>query len=386
MISRYLQTALALSPLALLSACGSGGVNSTASISPPPPARPISVVSTAIIGRTPLPQTIATTAGTYGGVAVLYDTAFDEKGAQGPTTVSPLDPSSVRITVDPPGNAFTLKAQLANGTIERKYVGSSDDTLHSSIATNSFYGDFGYNIQYQYTFSDGSKSEVHNLDVDQFSGVIEHSPAVSSNGTGQSQNAPDRFETSSFFTETGLRYVSYGEWYMADMEVDGPFAPTRQTGSRSVRFVYGERTAPSDLPVSGKASYEDDYGALNFRKGVLHLAADFGQRTIAANLDYPADILLETDDNGNTTKTAIVGIKASGSSSISAAADFVIPLTGNAIYPDVEGKRPDILDPVTGTFTGAFFGPQAAEAGGFVTLNSIGDSVWSSMPFLLERK
>ena len=85
-------------------------------------------------------------------------------------------------------------------------------------------------------------------------------------------------------------------------------------------------------------------------------------------------------------------MKVVGSAAISAAADFVIPLKGTSTTPDIDGKLPDAIAPVTGSFTGAFFGPQAAEAGGFAEiLKANGDVLqddtrtWSGVPFLLGR-
>jgi len=77
------------------------------------------------------------------------------------------------------------------------------------------------------------------------------------------------------------------------------------------------------------------------------LAADFGDRTITADLDSPARVEVSSDDYGHEYKNAIVGIKVSGSSSISSSADFTIPLAGNAIYPDVESKHHPGLERVS---------------------------------------
>jgi len=372
MMSDHFRAVGALSAMALLSACGGGsGVDSATSVPGPTSSQPVSVVSTTIVGRTPLQQTVATKAGTYDSLAALYVQIFD-KGRPGAITVTSLDSPLLKVKVDPAAKAFTLTAQFPDGDVSRSYVGSSAAALHSSVATNEFYGDFGYNIQYQYTFSDGTKSDVRNQDITKFV-----ANEAGSDIGGRVQTSPTTYRSSSFFTELGLSYVSYGDWYLSDLQTDG--ASTMQTRGREVRLIYGERTAPSDLPASGKATYEG-------RDGILHLAADFGDRTITADLDSPARVEVSSDDYGHEYKNAIVGIKVSGSSSISSSADFTIPLAGNAIYPDVESKQPDILDPITGKFRGAFFGPQAAEVGGFVTLDSVGDSVWSNQPFLLEKR
>jgi hypothetical protein len=175
----------------------------------------------------------------------------------------------------------------------------------------------------------------------------------------------------------GLRYVSYGEWGRSEYVTDS--AGTHQTSSQIAKFVYGARTAPSDVPASGKAQYSD-------QAGFLHLDADFGARTIAANLDYPANVIVSAGDEGEI-RDVVVGVKASGSSVITATADFWIPLTGTSITPDAAQKLPDVIEPVTGTFAGAFFGPKAVEAGGLAEIiKANGDPLWSGVPFLLGLK
>jgi len=384
-IASFAPVALALA----LTACGSDGTGSVASVPPPVPgpasasgsppvSGAISVTSQTITSRTPLASSVATTAGTYDTVAWLSDQAFDQNGAPAAKTEGLLSPSPITITADPASHAFSVHAQLPDGVIERKYVGSSEAALNSSVATNKFYGDFGYHIDFFYNFSDGTKSGLRSQDITHFQ--VGHSVGADP-VTGRLQTSANTFEHSGFSTDIGLRYVSFGEWDLGDFAVDS--ANTRQVRNRTAEFVYGLRTAPSDLPASGTASYSD-------ASGVLHLDADFGARTIAANLDYPVSFTKGCNCGdgygGYEGDTAVIGVKASGVSPITPSADFSIPLNGTAITPVDEDRSHDVIAPVTGAFAGAFFGPQAAEAGGIATIvKPSGDLLWAGVPYLLGR-
>lgn len=374
-MNRYVSTIPALLAAALLAACGggTGGLNSAGSEAAPGPAPgsgPIRVTSQTIISRTPLPQTVATTAGTYDTVAWVGKQAFD-RGAAGAITGGLATISPIHVTVDPTSPAFTIRAQFPDGEIQRTYVGNSAQPLYW---TNEFYGDFGYRIEFVFNFSDGTKSDIRTQDIISF---VADAPIGTDQIRGRLQTSPTTYETSVFRTEMGLRYVSYGEWAGSEFATDS--AGTRQTSTQIAKFVYGARTAPSDVPASGKAQYSDE-------AGFLHLDADFGARKIAANLDYPAKVIVSAAEYGEI-RDVVVGVKASGSSAITAAGDFWIPLTGTSITPDAAQKLPDVIEPVTGTFAGAFFGPRAVEAGGLAeVVKANGDPLWSGVPFLLGLK
>jgi len=117
----------------------------------------------------------------------------------------------------------------------------------------------------------------------------------------------------------------------------------------------------------------------------VSLDADFGARTVAADIDYPARTFFEDDQFGRTYYVD-VGVKASGTGSIGSNADFAIPLAGTSITPDPEGMEPDLVEPVTGSISGAFFGPNAAEAGGLTSIiKDSGETVWQAEPFVLGQ-
>lgn len=355
MSSQRLTASALIAGAAALSGCGGDGAINSASSNP----GPVFLTSQTIVSRAALPPTVATTAGTYGTVAWMSDQTYNGNGAPGAKSSKMLDALAIRIEVDPASHAFTVRSQLPDGDIERTYVGSGN-------GTNSHYDDFGYEIDLVYNFSDGTKSDVQRQIIEQFVAAE------------KLQKSPETYENSEFRTQIGLRYVSLGEWILNDFATDQ--AGTRQTRGRTAEFVYGMRTDPSDLPADGKATYRD-------AQGVLELDADFGAGTIAADVNYPAKIIESGDDYGQIFKEVQVGVQASGSSSITPAADFVIPLTGSSITPDVAGMLPDVIEPVSGSFTGAFFGPQAAEAGGIAEIvKANGDPLWAATPFLLEQK
>jgi len=366
--------ALLASTLAL-AACGGGG--SEIASAPPPVAAatsgPVGLTSATVVFRTPLPSTVATTAGTYDTLAWISDQAFDQTGHPGTKISGIASPSPIRLTIDPATPSFTIRGQFPEGEIQRTYspqrtISGSPLNCTCGGTVPDFYDNFGYRVEIGLKFSDGS-SGAQSRDIAQI--VIDHSTSGNPS-TARLYTSESAFEKSAFGTGIGLRYVSYGEWGFSQFVED---TSTRQTRGLSAQLVYGTRTTPADLPTNGSASYSD-------ATGVLRLDADFGERTIAADLNYPAAV--KADDEYPFVQ---VGIKASGSSIITSSADFAIPLAGTSITPDLAGKLPDAIAPVTGTFTGAFFGPQAAEVGGFAAIvKADGELLWSGVPYLLGRK
>ncbi|MBW8783996.1 MAG: hypothetical protein JF593_05055 [Novosphingobium sp.] len=374
MTRQGLPTCLLLAATTVLSACGADGGGGVASSPPPVPTptapAPIVVVSQELVNRTPLPASVATIAGTYDTIAWVSKQTYDLKtsGTVLSADVSGIaSPSPFKITVDPANHAFTLAGQFSDGRVQRTYVGDSGPALRSTISSNQYYGDFGNQFDINYHFSDGTKSDPQHHIQDLF--IAETHSA-----------APDSSEL--FHTEMGLRYVSYGNWAFDEYATEQATGTRYLSQSTSATFVYGEHTPPSDLPVSGMASYAD---AGRF----LQLDADFGARSVTAYLDYPAKIILTDGYDGGEGTQVQVGFRATGSASISSAAGFVIPLSGTSATPDPAGTLPDAVAPVTGSFAGAFFGPRAAEAGGLVSLvDAAGKSIsdWTAVPFLLEHK
>lgn len=380
-----------------LAACGgseSGGGGGIASTPPPVPAVTATAASPVasglrsplqtITGRTPLPQTVATTAGTYETIAYVTRHNYDANGAETGRTAQFTNPAPLRLTVDPAGPAFTVAWAQDGTTAERKYIGRNGPALYNG--GDDFFADFGNRVTAYYYQSDGTAGPVRTVDVTRLAAYGPAEPA-GAEFSGALKTSANTDETSSFSAVTGLSYVSYGSWTRTDFFSDA--TTRRPTGSLDVQFIYGQRTAPSDLPASGTAMYRDT-------TGVLQLAADFAARTIGANLDYP-EKFVEGCNCGDGTggwdgNTVIAGIKASGSAPIAADVAFSIPLTGFARTPVDADRANDAVAPVTGTFAGAFFGPQAIQVGGLAEIlgengKPLSDSAqtWAGVPFLLTR-
>lgn len=139
-----------------------------------------------------------------------------------------------------------------------------------------------------------------------------------------------------------LPYVNGAEWYHSQSSPDG------EGWYRSDYFVYGLRTAPSDLPVSGVATFEGRTDGSCDCWGSATLTADFGAGEVAARIavsdvDYAVDM--------------------SGSGPISSDADFGFALSGQA-QTFATDTSPASLDDTTGSLSGAFFGPGAENVGG----------------------
>ena len=160
---------------------------------------------------------------------------------------------------------------------------------------------------------------------------------------------------SELYYSTGLSYVSLGQWnWWVTDNVTGNFDEYN-----SIYFVHGDRTLASDIPTSGTATYTGqslgystdavDRGSAYGAPIDVSLTADFGQRSIAAQLSRAFSS--GGDAVGGYTSVAAVDLHGTGG--IAAAGTFDIPLAGTVD-----------TTPVTGTLDGAFFGPGAQEVGG----------------------
>lgn len=143
---------------------------------------------------------------------------------------------------------------------------------------------------------------------------------------------------------SNLSYVGYGIW---NRESD-------QSGNtdfeRWAMFVFGQRTLDSDVPTSGTARYNGTLDGLwtsasaSYRlSGSAQLTADFGAGQVAGTLDI----------NGRNRETGqtIAMDRLSGTAALDrGTAAFAGTMTGNSGF--------------SGSWGGAFFGPQARETGG----------------------
>ncbi|MEO7738351.1 MAG: transferrin-binding protein-like solute binding protein [Novosphingobium sp.] len=220
----------------------------------------------------------------------------------------------------------------------------------------AFPADFGVKIDTLTKYSDGTSNTGTQFSTTAFAKteIIQ--------GTGKKIVAS--LQDGSLYYPAPAQYVTLGSWNLDPQEQasGGSYLSTgKQTGGS---FVYGIRTIPADIPVTGKASYtvsedsrEDynDYSLLYAPYSNTKLNVDFAARTIAALFQY----------SGHFEAGAIpVAVQASGISAISVGGDFNILLSGSA----TASSAIPTTSPVSGLFAGAFFGPQATEIGGVYSI------------------
>jgi hypothetical protein len=164
-------------------------------------------------------------------------------------------------------------------------------------------------------------------------------------------------------------------------------------------MTFGQRTAASDMPLTGTARYrlqsllaqqggcdasaEDCSGFRDDRT----LDADFAKNRLTAQIDTQVNqSIWETDEEGypitdengdqKLIGSTVIASRLAGSASISTTGEFAIGLAGTGtvktIAPTGTPPVPDLSRPLTGSITGAFFGPKAAEVGGIWSIPSLG--------------
>ena len=154
---------------------------------------------------------------------------------------------------------------------------------------------------------------------------------------------------------TAYEHINFGVWAgLADAKADGTHGPA----ALGIGFVdsIGDGMTGDDMPNNGEATYngnwvatvqaahEDGEGAISMEDGAATLTANFGKGDITAMLMGLARL------DGDITGNAFSGTKAT--------------VDGNNMFDLTDGAD------FTGTFNGAFFGSQAAEAGGVFNFNS----------------
>jgi hypothetical protein len=191
------------------------------------------------------------------------------------------------------------------------------------------------------------------------------------------------------------KYLSAGYWGQFYSEnISGVPNPANFKPTKGVVgiMVFGQRTDPGDMPLSGKARYvlkslfnppgTDDNGNPVFPVGKTTLDIDFATRRLAGNHDLDRiDDWYQTDEDGNEivgsdgkpilAYRSALAIHVNGSTTIASDGSFELALsgTGSLRTEDVAAKTSvDVSKPLTGSITGAFFGPQAAEVGGISSL------------------
>jgi len=384
------QTSITLGSLCfLLQACGDGGSGGVAS-TPPPVQTAAAVTQT----RTPLPPTPATTTGTYQGISTF--TSFDSHGlkivrdASGATTVSggpqevlaPMQTApagSIQLSVDASTRTYTLSVNAG------PYAFPSGEMVQPANA------ELGYTRNNPVMGSPLEMAQSGDMLVKTVPAGIAASGAIRVLTTwvrlynaGQLNNSPHY-----------LSAAQWGQFYQENPSgVAGQenFRPEQETTGT---MVFGQRTQPGEMPLTGSASYtlhslieppfNDDDGIVHDVLGNTTLKVDFATKVLAGNYDRRETTdALKLDDEGypiydNNGDPTVIGhvdtaVHAVGSTTVGADGSFNLPLAGTGTVHTVQNDQPPIADlvaTVNGSLNGAFFGPQAAEVGGIANLPRI---------------
>jgi hypothetical protein len=185
--------------------------------------------------------------------------------------------------------------------------------------------------------------------------LLDYSPVASRDiGGGRTFNSQLDYST-------GLSYVSLGQWnwWISDN------ATGNTEEYNSLYFVHGDRTPAGDIPASGTATYSGQ--SLGFSTDAVDrsnaygapidvsLAADFGQRAIAAQLNRDA----QTSGDSIGGYTTVASVELHGTGGITTSGSFAVPLAGTVN-----------TTPVAGALDGAFFGPNAEQVGGVFSVGN----------------
>jgi hypothetical protein len=109
------------------------------------------------------------------------------------------------------------------------------------------------------------------------------------------------------------------------------------------------------------------------------LTADFGQRTMATQIDQ--DYRFTTESSVDP----ILGIHVHGSAPFTNNGSFDIPLSGSVNFASTTSTvRPP--EPVSGAMSGALFGPSAEQVGGVFSVNRSGGTVVIEDAFVGQRR
>lgn len=367
---------LALPLILTLAACGGGGGGSIASAPVPLPAASPSIVGTTNVVQGPLAAAPAWTAGTYQGIAVFRN---ELTGA-----INRAPAGSVSLAVDTAAKTYAL-------TVSAGGVSVTSATFTTAASPSSPFAPYvGTTVKTVHQWSDG----IARLGQDE---VFE----VTSSGFTRPQiRLPGQRVLDSYLAVSGVpgRHVSLGYWSLRE-------APLNPDGSRGVtdassegQFVFGNRTAPGDIPVTGTARYaaegpaDPDELFYNTRSTVFDV--DFGTRTIAAvhsrtltaEQFFNTFEFVEFPDRTSRVASRALDINVSGSAPITFAGSFDIALAGTGVLHRVGVDNMSVADlslPLFGSISGAFFGPRASELGATSILPNISFSSSDRLPIVI---
>lgn len=361
---------------AVLAGCGEGGgISSVSSTAPPVPDPNAHSVGYSFTALSPLALAPAWTSGTYQAIGVIGESADQ-------TSYSKLPAGGASITVDTAAKTYSLT--LAVGSVRVAPQSFKVPTLTDPTTNTDWSSSFiGYTVKSVIRWSDGVTRPGQDGTGDATLG--QYSKYGQRVTTADGERSRDSFLSVS---SAPGRHVSLGSWDI----YDSPINPDGSQGTPGVRstgfFAFGDRTAPADIPVSGTAHFAVDTPAVDPYDSTRPIRStsfdvDFSARTIAASLAGSLALSLYSEGGlccfgweeyvpqGTVVGTVTATTKASGTAPFTTSGSFDIALAGNSL---VQTKRtdnkvvPDVVQAVTGSISGAFFGPKATELGGTFNL------------------
>jgi hypothetical protein len=271
-----------------------------------------------------LPPTPATTPGTYDTFAVRnLRLAGDSQSA-----TNNLDAGQVKVI-----------------------VGSDHQTYTIVLGQNVIPGLSAPENSLSYTIDDPGYNHIVTETTKWSDGTSRVSTQAQTGDVIRQPNANSAITASDFWARTAneKRYVSLGLWRLID-------TPSQNRGE--VYFIYGDRTPPGSIPASGTATYITNNKIGDFLEYAtiawydvdidIKLTADFAKRSMNANmaLAFQDDFI-----------KAVARPSLSGTGPIASTGSFAIPLSG------VMDSTAANSDPVSGSISGALFGPDASQLG-----------------------
>jgi len=364
-MARDLQHLALLALTFTLAACGGAG-SEVASIpaplpapAPAPPSPGPGIVMANVVATTiPTPATEAGIAGTI---------ALVESAAIGVPRTYRQTASPNEVQIERGGGAYTLLFNAADIP-----ASSSEFQFGDRIALDQFVIAFGQHLDVEYVRrnSDGTTTLVDHA-VDEYR---------RGESTIETASGPSTRLRQTLVYDVGLSSVALGEWAWRTVQVQADGSSAEGPPLGRIPFVHGDRTPAAAIPASGTASYTAASLGYGVQSPVLvALTADFGQRSISAQLDrdgsYTGDYY-----GGDTVLT--LGVDLRGTGSIASPGSFSIPLTGTVT--DVSVIPNGVLQ-VTGSLDGAFFGPSAEQVGGVFAVGRAPGEVLVSDAFVGVR-
>jgi hypothetical protein len=226
----------------------------------------------------------------------------------------------------------------------------------------------GTHLTASFKASDGSTTQFFAYDFAR--GTTSHQPA----GTNTNLKT-------TLVYDIGFSHVAMGEWSWRVVDLNG----TAAGDFGDLLFVHGDRTPSSGIPASGTATYDARSLALLSSSGApgipFTLTADFGQRIMSTRIDQDYRY-----NSADPLGDPILGIHVSGSAPFGDTGLFDIPLSGTANYAHTNLLTTPPAEAVTGMMNGAFFGPNAEQAGGVFSLQRPNSTLLMQDAFVAKQR